>query len=97
MGYTPLHTEHLSGTLGVFRVIFNTVPAMVLGEELLRELRRDCVLIELASKSGIDTDAARLLGLDYVKAGGLPGKVAPETAARAIQETLYRIWEDEKL
>ena len=96
LGYTPLHTEHLSGTLGVFRVIFNTVPAMVLGEELLRELRRDCVLIELASKPGIDTDAARLLGLDYVKAGGLPGKVAPETAARAIQETLYRIWEDEK-
>ena len=97
LGYTPLHTEHLSGTLGVYRVIFNTVPAMVLDEALLRELRRDCVLIELASKSGIDTDAAGLLGLDYVKAGGLPGKVAPETAARAIQETLYRIWEDEKL
>ena len=97
LGYTPLHTEHLSGTLGAFRVIFNTVPAMVLREEHLRELRRDCVLIELASKPGIDTDAARLLGLDHVKAGGLPGKVAPETAARAIQETLYRIWEDEKL
>ena len=70
---------------------------MVLDEALLRELRRDCVLVELASRSGVDTDAARLLGLDYVKAGGLPGKVAPETAARAIQETLYRIWEDEKL
>ena len=97
LGYMPLHTEHLSGTLGAFRVIFNTVPAMVLREEHLRELRRDCVLIELASKPGIDTDAARLLGLDHVKAGGLPGKVAPETAARAIQDTLYRIWEDEKL
>ena len=96
LGCVPLHTEHLSGTLGVFRVIFNTVPAMVLRETLLREARRDCVLIELASKSGMDTDAVRLLGLDYVKAGGLPGKVAPETAARAIQETLYRLWEDEK-
>ena len=97
LGYTPLHTEHLSGTLGAYRAVFNTVPAMVLRETLLRELRRDCVLIELASKSGMDTDAVRLLGLDYVKAGGLPGKVAPETAARAIQETLYRIWEDEKI
>lgn len=96
LGYTPLHTEHLSGTLGVYRVIFNTVPAIVLREALLRELRRDCVLVELASRPGFDTDAAHLLGLDHVKAGGLPGKVAPETAARAIQETLYRIWEDEK-
>ena len=96
LGYAALHTEHLSGTLEPFRVIFNTVPAMVLDEGLLREARRDCVLIELASKPGIDADAARLLGLDYVKAGGLPGKVAPETAARAIQETLYRLWEDEK-
>lgn len=96
LGCTPLHTERLSGTLGEFRAVFNTVPAPVLDESLLYELRRDCVLIELASRSGIDAEAARLLGLDYVKAGGLPGKVAPETAARAIQETLYRIWEDEK-
>ncbi len=96
LGCTPLHTERLSGTLGEFRAVFNTVPAPVLDESLLYELRRDCVLIELASRPGIDAEAARLLGLDYVKAGGLPGKVAPETAARAIQETLYRIWEDEK-
>lgn len=96
LGYTPLRTDGLSGTLGAFRAVFNTVPAMVLAEPLLYELRRDCVLIELASKPGIDAEAARLFGLDCVKAGGLPGKVAPETAARAIQETLYRIWEDEK-
>lgn len=95
LGYRPLHTHALAGELGGFRAVFNTVPDMVLGEALLRELRRDCVLIELASRPGIDAEAAGALGLDCVKAGGLPGKVAPETAALAIRNTLYRIWREE--
>ena len=37
-GYAPLHTNRLSGTLGEFRVVFNTVPHQVLDEALLAEL-----------------------------------------------------------
>lgn len=96
LGYEPLHTARLAGRLSGFRAVFNTVPHMVLDEALLRELRQDCVLLELASQPGIDTDAARALGLDYTLAGGLPGRAAPETAALALRETLYRLWEDEK-
>lgn len=95
-GYRALHTERLAGKLGGFRAVFNTVPGMVLNDALLAELRSDCVLVELASQPGIDAEAAKARKLDYVKAAGLPGKAAPETAARAIRETLYRIWEDEK-
>ena len=95
LGYRALHTRRLAGKLGTFRAVFNTVPDMVLSETLLRELRRDCVLVELASRPGIDAEAARALGLDCVKAPGLPGIVAPETAALALRETLYRIWEEE--
>ena len=83
-GYAPLHTNRLSGTLGEFRVVFNTVPHQVLDEALLAELPPDCLLIELASASGFDMDAVETLRLSYLKAGGLPGRVAPETAARAI-------------
>ena len=96
LGYRALHTQRLAGKLGGFRVIFNTVPHPVLTAGLLSELRGDSVLIELASRDGIDAEAAQSLGLDYVKAGGLPGKTAPETAALALKKTLYRIWEDEK-
>lgn len=95
-GYQALHTERLGGRIGDFRVVFNTVPHMVLRDALLAELRPDCVLIELASKPGIDAEAAKARKLDYVKASGLPGKVAPETAALAIKETLYRIWRKEE-
>lgn len=95
LGYRALHTERLAGRLERFRVIFNTVPSMVLDDRLLAEVRSDCVLVELASRPGIDTEAAKLRKLDYIKASGLPGRVAPETAARTLREAIYRIWEEE--
>ena len=55
----------------------------------------DCLLIELASASGFDMDAVETLRLSYLKAGGLPGRVAPETAARAIKKTLCRLIKEE--
>ena len=94
-GYRGLHTNRLAGTLGDFRVVFNTVPHTVLSGELLRELPQDCVLIELASQPGFDRAAAEALGLKCISALGLPGKAAPETAARAIWTTLKKIWEEE--
>lgn len=72
-GYAPLHTNRLSGTLGEFRVVFNTVPHQVLDEALLAELPPDCLLIELASASGFDMDAVETLRLSYLKAGDCPG------------------------
>lgn len=94
-GYRGLHTNRLTGKLGDFRVVFNTVPHTVLSEDLLRELPQDCVLIELASQPGFDRAAAEALGLKCISALGLPGKAAPETAARAIWTTLKKIWEEE--
>ena len=64
-------------------------------EELLRDLPRECVLLELASQSGFDREAAEARGLKCIAAPGLPGKAAPETAARAIKLTLEKIWEEE--
>ena len=63
---------------------------MVLTEELLRELPRECVLLELASQPGFDRAAAEARGLKCIAAPGLPGRAAPETAARAIKATLEK-------
>lgn len=95
LGYTPLPFPALSGALGGFRAVLNTVPHPVLGGAELEELRRDCVLIELASADGMDAAAAGKLGLRYRRASGLPGRTAPETAARALRGALYRIWKEE--
>lgn len=93
-GYHGVHTNRLAGTLSSCRVLFNTVPHMVLTDALLAELRPDCVLIELASSPGFDRAAAQARGLKCIAGGGLPGRTAPETAADAIYHTLKSIWEE---
>lgn len=94
-GYGALHTHRLHGRVGEFRVIFNTVPQRVMDAALLSELRPDCLLVELASRDGFDREAVEAGNIEYVKASGLPGKCAPETAAEAICETLKQIWEED--
>jgi len=92
MGYIPAETEQLHGTLGDYDAVVNTVPALVLDEGLLTELKPGCVCIDLASRpGGLDFTAASRLGIRAVWALGLPGEVAPRAAAAAIRETVYNI------
>ena len=93
-GYRAVRTDRLSGELGRFAVLFNTVPHMVLTAEQIGELSERCVLLELASKPGFDRKAAEERGIKCISAQGLPGKAAPETAALAIKRTLEKIWEE---
>ena len=87
-GGTPLEFCRLKESLGKFRVIFNTVPAPVLGREELMLARKDAILIDLASApGGIDIEAAQDLGLNARMALGLPGKFAPKTAGEIIRDT----------
>lgn len=95
-GYASLPMRQLGGALGGYRVVFNTVPHEVLDGALLEELPPDCLLIELAGTSGFDLAAVERLHLRYCRAGGLPGRVAPETAALAIKTTLLQLWEEEE-
>lgn len=68
-------------------IIYNTVPALVLKEENLSYVRKDCLVVDLASKpGGIDFAAAKALGLTVIHALGLPGKHAPVTAGKILAE-----------
>lgn len=93
-GCPTLRTDRLDGRLGRFQVLFNTAPALLLDRGLLEQLRPDCLCIDLASCPGLDAGAAEDLGLSLVLARGLPGKVAPVTAAKAIQDTITHILEE---
>lgn len=94
-GYRGLRTGQLSGSLGSFDVIFNTVPALVLDADRLQEVRKDCVIIDLASlPGGVDLDAAQFLSRRVIRAAGLPGLVAPYSAAAAIRNSIYHILEE---
>ena len=78
-----------------FDVIFNTVPARVIGAPALTQQDADTLLVELASApGGIDLESAGRLGLHVVQAQSLPGRVAPKTAAEYIKEAVYNMLEE---
>lgn len=91
-GMIPLEFRLLNEEIGKFRVIFNTVPAMVLDKEKLMLMDKNAVIIDLASEpGGTDFSAAKELGITAEKALGLPGKFAPKTAGEIIRDTVLNI------
>lgn len=94
-GCRGVQTGALTGQLDRFDLIFNTAPALILDGTRLRETREDCVIIDLASApGGVDLEAAKRLSRQAISAPGLPGKVAPRTAAAAIRDSVYHILEE---
>ena len=81
---------------GDYDIIFNTVPAQVLGARELSAQRGDTLLVELASKpGGIDIEAAERLGLRVRELPSLPGKMSPKAAGEAVKQTVYNMLEEE--
>lgn len=70
-------------------VIVNTVPHWIFSREILKEMPRGTLLLDLASApGGIDAAAATAYGLRVIWALSLPGKYAPATAGEIIADTL---------
>jgi dipicolinate synthase subunit A len=68
------------------------VPAVILDEEKLAKLGRDCLVIDLASKpGGVDFETAKNLGLKTIWALSLPGKVSPYSAGEIILDTVLNL------
>lgn len=92
IGYTPIHLKELQYYLPRINVIFNTIPTIVLDEALLSKVNKNALIIELASNpGGVHKEAAKELDIKLVSAQGLPGKVAPVSAAAVIRDTIYNI------
>ena len=92
MGYGAEQIGGLDGWLCGYDLVVNTVPAPVLGETELKDLRPDCLIIDLASKpGGVDLRAPPTAwDVRSIWALSLPGKVAPVTAGGAIRSTIYQ-------
>jgi len=96
-GYKPIELKDLEQKIGDFEVIVNTIPFEVLNDERLDLVRKDVLLIDLASNpGGIDRVAARNKKLKVIWALSLPGKVAPITSAEFIKETIDNVLDEIK-
>lgn len=91
-GYNPIHLNDLDKNLEKFDIIINTIPFQLLAGERLDLIKKEAVIIDLASNpGGIDRKSAREKGLKVIWALSLPAKVAPITSAEFIKETLYHV------
>lgn len=91
-GHKSLNINNLGENLRTFDIIINTVPHIILTEQKLEYVKKETLLIDLASNpGGIDKKAIKDRNLKFVWALSLPGKVAPTTSAEFIKNTIYNI------
>lgn len=91
-GYIPLHLNNLENEIEKFDIVFNTIPVKILNREILKKMKKNVIILELASApGGIDKTVAEELNIKVVEALGLPGKVAPDTVAEYIKKMIEKI------
>lgn len=96
-GYEPIPISNLKDNLNRFDIIINTIPYIILDKENLDNVKKDALIIDLASNpGGVDRNAIKERKIKFVWALSLPGKVAPITSAEFIKETLYNIYNEIK-
>ena len=90
-GLDTMHLDDLKKNIGNYEYIYNTVPAALLKEELLINMRKDAIILDIASApGGVDYETAKGLGIKALHLPGLPGKYAPKISAKVIVEHVIR-------
>lgn len=98
LGFNVAEHPTLAASIGTYGLIFNTIPAVLLTEELLENVADGTPVIDLATHpGGVDASAAERLGKNVIWALGLPGKVAPVTAGKYIKKTVCGILKEERI
>lgn len=92
LGAHPVPLAQVTSASAQADVVFNTVPARVLGEEALSVMKeRGTLVVELASAPyGLDIERAAQMGVEVTVESGLPGRYAPAEAGTALCEAMLR-------
>lgn len=90
LGFDYTHTSKLNSGDLPYDIVFNTVDFTVLSGETFK--KSNCTLaVDLSSLGGFSIDEAEKAGVKAIFAPGLPGKVAPVTAAEVLFDTVNNI------
>ncbi len=91
-GFKEINLYDVIGSVESFDFIFNTIPAHVINKKFLRKVNKDCIIIDLAqAPGGVDFNYAREEGIKALYCPGLPGRVAPVTAAEVLKTAVLKI------
>ena len=92
VGCTPVYTDCIATVAGDCRLIINTVPKPVVDAQVLAHVKKDALVIDLASKpGGVDFEAAKAVDIKTLWALGLPGKVFPVSAGKIVADTVLTV------
>lgn len=92
-GHQTVTFEECEKRIGEYTYIFNTVPCLCIGKEVLAKVRTDSLIIDIASQpGGVDYEEAGKLGICACLCLGLPGKYAPESSAEALTDILLSVY-----
>ena len=77
--------------LSDFRIIFVTSPDRMIGEKELKYISKSAFVFDLSGAPyGVDIDAAKQAGVFASRESALPGRYAPESAAKAMYHAIER-------
>lgn len=95
MGFLGCVLGQLKRIICEMEIIFNSAPALILTEEVLKNAGQCRIIVDIASgRGGTDFAAAEKLGITAVLAPGLPGKVAPISAGKILTKVYPRFLRD---
>lgn len=90
-GMNELHLNNLQDQIGNMDIIVNTVPALLLDEKELELVKKDVLILDLASlPGGVNHAYAKQIGIKSIHALGIPGKIAAKSAAEYIFNTILK-------
>ncbi len=91
-GYDFLYLDALPDRIKDFRLVINTVPALILDEKIFAEMNGDTVIVDIASAPfGEDENTAKAFSIRLIRALSLPGKYFPRQAGALIAERIESI------
>lgn len=95
MGFGAVAIDRLGEAAADFRLIVNTIPAMVLTDDVISRLNPSNLIIDLASKpGGTDFESCAGHNIRAIHALSIPGKYAPVTAGEIIADAVINIYNE---
>ena len=90
-GFKACDFVEIKNVIGNMQTVINTVPAIVITQELIRKMSTDGLIIDIASKpGGTDFQAASQHGITAKLSLGLPGIYTTTSSAELLKDAIYK-------
>ncbi len=91
-GFKSISVSQLCTACADTDIIINTVPSLIITEQVIKNLKNSSLIIDLASvPGGVDFNAAKIHSKKCEWALSLPAKTAPITAGEFVVKTVLEI------